>query len=153
MNPDTTSCKTEVAGGMLSGRSPVASAGICCPPPPPPSSPYNPPPFQPVTGAADWLAASKWQACGGPEGLVRVRPRGSSSLCAASRGLTLERDTCRDPRGRGSAGRPGHRGGGGEGGGSGGAGCSICSPSQVLAIQTHAHLYACYLADELFFSY
>lgn len=142
MNPDTTSCKTEVpgGGGMLSGRSPVASAGICCPPLsqptlplPPPSSPYNPPPIQPVTGAADWLDASKWQACGGPVGLVRVRPRGSSSLCAASRGITLERDTCRDPRGRGSAGRLGHRGGGGEGEDVGGGGrLATASAHQVV---------------------
>ena len=53
----------------------------------------NPPHSQPVTGVADWLTASKWH---GPEGLVRVWPRGSSPPCTAPRGLTLDHDTYRD---------------------------------------------------------
>lgn len=50
-------------GRMLSGRSPVASGGICCP------RCHNPPPFQPATGAAAWPSASKWRVCGSPGGL------------------------------------------------------------------------------------
>lgn len=67
MNLDTTSCSQ---GGcrnrMLSGRSPVASAGICCPhhhspptlyAPPPPLSAPSLSPSQPVAGVADWVTA------------------------------------------------------------------------------------------------
>lgn len=68
---------------MLSGRSPVASAGICCPccpyiPHPHPLHPLCPPtPSQPVTGVADWLTARLSQQmaamqrpCGTGQGLA-----------------------------------------------------------------------------------
>lgn len=52
---------------MLSGRSPVVSAGICCPrchtPPPPSMPPLSP--SQPVTGVADWLTAGLSQQMAG----------------------------------------------------------------------------------------
>lgn len=79
VNPDTTSCKTEVAGGggMLSGRSPVAPAGICCPPvvttnPPPPPilQPLQPPTFP----AGHWC--SRLAHCQQMAGMRRPRGAG-----------------------------------------------------------------------------
>lgn len=131
MNLDTTSCRREVGeggGGCFQGgplwfqQASVVPAVI---PHPHPLCPHCPPPSRSLAWQTGSLpgSASKWQACGGPEGLVRVWPRGSSSLHTPSRGLTLDHDTCRDTQGRGSAGRLGHWGGG----------CSICSLWKVLA--------------------
>lgn len=71
---DTTSCRRE--GGGLSGRSPVASAGIC-PYTPHTLQPPRSPTSQPVTGVADWLAAISSQQmatmrhpCGTSQGLA-----------------------------------------------------------------------------------
>lgn len=137
MNLDTTSCKREVGEGvrrMLSGRSPVASAGICCPychTPPPPSIAAHCPPSLPAGHWRGRLAHCRAQPANGrhaiPEGLVRVWPRGISSLHTPSRGLTLVHDTYRDTQCRNSAGRLSHWGGG----------CSICSLWKVLAPFSH----------------
>lgn len=99
MNLDTTSCSQ---GGcrnrMLSGRSPVASAGICCPhhhspqsymhPHPHSPHPLCPPPSRSLAWQTGSLlySAGKWQPCGGPEGLVGVFPQGSSSFHPTPKG-------------------------------------------------------------------
>lgn len=78
MNLGTTSCSRGGCNNrMLSGRSPVASAGICCPSAyihPPSSTPTHPPPLQPSAGVADWFTAvlsRQMAAVGWPWGTSR----------------------------------------------------------------------------------
>lgn len=72
--------------------------------------------------------------------LVRVRPRGSSSLC----------DACTDPQSRGSAGSLGHRGGGG---GGGGVAASAPEASRLHSNTcTHICIFFFFVVDGLFFS-
>lgn len=113
MNLDTTSCRRAVGegggGGCFQGG-PLwlqqASVTPAAPTPHPntlhphPRHPLCPPPSRSLAWQTGSLpgSASKWQPCGSPEGLVRVWPRGSSSLHAPPRGLTLDHDTYRDTR-------------------------------------------------------
>lgn len=99
MNLDTTSCKTEAGGGCYQGGPLWLQEASVVPAVTTPHLSSRLLVRQPGSLPANGKHAAAQRD------LVRVRPRGSSSLC----------DACTDPQSRGSAGSLGHRGGGGGG--------------------------------------
>lgn len=97
MNLDTTSCKTEAGGGCYQGGPLWLQEASVAPAVTTPHLSSRLLVRQPGSLPANGKHAAARRD------LVRVRPRGSSSLC----------DACTDPQSRGSAGSLGHRGGGG----------------------------------------
>lgn len=132
---------------MLSGRSPVASAGICpyIPHPHPLHPPCPPPPSRSLVWQTGSLpgSANKWQPWGNSQGLASgelispYAPKGSNPGS-----WHLQRCT----QFRGSAGRLGHWGGGS-------SICSLWTDSAPSSHQTHTHTHRNYVVDELFSRY